>query len=92
MRVHKQVGAVTTDYYHDGQVPMEDAVISGSTLTVTRYAIGARGIDYIEQGVGTYSGGVRTPGAFSNVVFPLYDAHGPDVATRHFPSAGSSKI
>ncbi|MDR3691325.1 MAG: RHS repeat-associated core domain-containing protein, partial [Fimbriimonas sp.] len=26
-------------------------------------------------------GGVRTPGAFSNVVFPLYDAHGNMIAT-----------
>ena len=81
MRTHK-VGSVTTEYYHDGQMPMEDAVINGSALTVTRYGLGARGIDYEEVGTGTWTSGTsRSPGAFSNVGFPIYDAHGGMVAT-----------
>ena len=41
-------GTVFTEYYHDGQMLMEDAVINGTGLTVTRYGLGTRGIDYEE--------------------------------------------
>ncbi len=52
------------------------------SLTVTRYGIGPRGIDYEEEGVGTYSSPTsRSPGAFSNVSSPIYDAHGNMAAT-----------
>jgi hypothetical protein len=81
MRTHKVVGSVTTDYYHDGQMPMEDAVVSGSSVTATRYGLGLRGIDYEEVATGTVSGGVRALGAFSNIGFPIYDAHGNMIAT-----------
>ncbi len=39
MRTHKLVGSVATEYVHDGQMPVEDSVINGSTLTVTRYGL-----------------------------------------------------
>jgi RHS repeat-associated protein len=82
MRSHKVVSTVKTEYYHDGQMPMEDAVINGTTLTATRYGLGARGIDYEEEGVGTWTNNTtRSPGAFSNVGFPIYDAHGNMIAT-----------
>jgi len=82
MRTHKTVGSVNTEYYHDGQMPMEDAVISGTTLTATRYGLGARGIDYEEEGVGTWTNSTtRAPGSFSNVGYPIYDAHGNMIAT-----------
>ncbi len=84
MRSHKSnpAGTVFTEYYHDGQMPMEDAVINGSGLTVTRYGLGARGIDYEEEGTGTWTSSTsRSPGAFSNVGFPIYDAHGNMIAT-----------
>ncbi len=84
MRSHKSnpAGTVFTEYYHDGQMPMEDAAINGSGLTVTRYGLGARGIDYVEAGTGTWtSSASRSPGAFSNVGFPIYDAHGSMIAT-----------
>ena len=84
MRSHKSnvAGTVFTEYYHDGQMPMEDAAINGSGLTVTRYGLGARGIDYEEAGTGTWTSSTsRSPGAFSNVGFPIYDAHGSMIAT-----------
>jgi len=82
MRSHKTVGSVNTEYYHDGQMPIEDAVINGTTLTATRYGLGARGVDYEEEGVGTWTNSTtRSPGAFSNVGYPIYDAHGNMIAT-----------
>jgi len=82
MRTHKTVGTVNTEYYHDAQTPMEYAVISGTTLTATRYGLGARGIDYEEEGVGTWTNiTTRSPGSFLNVGFPIYDSHGNMIAT-----------
>ncbi len=84
MRTHKSnvAGTVFTEYYHDGQMPMEDAAINGSALTVTRYGLGARGIDYEEAGTGTWTSSTsRSPGAFSNIGFPIYDAHGSMIAS-----------
>ncbi len=82
MRTRKKVGSVSTEYYHDSQMPMEDASINGTGLTVTRYGLGARGIDYEEVGTGTWtSSTTRSVGPFSNVGFPIYDAHGNMIAT-----------
>jgi len=93
MRTHKVVGSVNTKHYHDVQMPMEDAVINGSTLTVTRYGLGARGIDYEEEGVGTYTSTTsRSPGAYSNVGFPIYDAHGNMVATIARSGSGGYSV
>ena len=92
MRTHKSnvAGTVFTEYYHDGQMPMEDAVINGSALTVTRYGLGARGIDYEEVSTGTWTSSTsRSPGAFSNVGFPIYDAHGSMIATLARASGNS---
>ncbi len=92
MRSHKSnpAGTVFTEYYHDGQMPMEDAVINGTGLTVTRYGLGARGIDYEEVGTGTWTSSTsRSPGAFSNVGFPIYDAHGSMIATLARASGNS---
>jgi len=77
MRSHKTVGSTSTEYYHDAQMPMEDAVYNGSSYTVTRYGLGARGIDYEEVGAASS----RPLTTFSNVGFPIYDAHGNMVAT-----------
>ena len=61
---------------------MEDSAVNGSNLTVTRYGLGARGIDYEEVATGTYTNSsTRSVGSFSNVGFPIYDAHGNMVAT-----------
>ncbi len=93
MRTHKAVGSENTEYYHDAQMPVEDALINGTSLTVTRYGLGARGVDYEEQGVGTYTSPTsRSPGAFSNVVFPIYDAHGNMTATLSRYSSNSYAV
>ena len=85
MRTHKNAGAVNTEYYYDAQMspdpgspgPMEDAVYNSGTYTVTRYGLGAGGLDYMQQGTATS----RPPTSYSTVVFPLYDAHGNMIAT-----------
>ena len=92
LRSHKSnaPGTMVTEYYHDGQMPMEDAAINGTGLTVTRYGLGARGIDYEEVGTGTWTSSTsRSPGAFSNVGFPIYDAHGSMIATLARASGNS---
>ena len=72
MRVAKATSTgTTTRYRHDGQMGMEDQETQGASTTVTRYGLGARGVDLIER----TSGGAVTTG------FPLYDAHGNNVAT-----------
>ena len=82
MRTRKSTSSGFTEYYHDGQMPMEDAAVSGTSLTATRYGLGARGIDYEEVATGTYTNGTtRTVGSYSNVGFPIYDAHGNMTAT-----------
>jgi len=49
MRTHKSSSSTNfTEYFHDAQMSMEDSVVNGSNLTVTRYGLGARGIDYEE--------------------------------------------
>ncbi len=89
MRTRKSTTSGFTEYYHDGQMPMEDAVVSGTSLTATRYGLGARGIDYEEVATGTYTNGTtRTVGSYSNVGFPIYDAHGNMTATLARSNSG----
>lgn len=93
MRVRKWAGFVTTWTRHDGQMPIEDYEVHPSedaplddglfadedpwseaatpVTVLTRYGLGARGVDFIER---TTSSGTTTG-------FPIYDAHGNNVAT-----------
>jgi RHS repeat-associated protein len=71
MRVAKATGGVTTQYRYDGQMGMETVETQGAAVTVTRHGLGARGVDYLE----------RTNGSGTTAGFPLYDAHGNNVAT-----------
>ena len=65
----------TTRYYYDGQMGFEDDYTTnpggGPQVTVTRYALGARGIDGIET----------TTAQGSTAVYPVYDGHGNMIAT-----------
>jgi RHS repeat-associated protein len=78
MRVQKGVASDSyTAYAYDGQMPMEefnfmDDYPSRTFVKVIRYGLGARGIDRIEreQVFGT-----------KLIGYPLYDAHGNNVAT-----------
>ena len=81
MRVSKLAGGVATRYRHDGQMGMEDVETQGANTVVTRYGLGARGVDLIER---TAQGGAVTTG------FPLYDAHGNNVATLSRSGTGYS--
>ena len=65
-------------YRHDGQMPMQTAIVKadGSTLRIDN-GLGARGMDWTSV---TTSSGTTTS-------FPIYDAHGNEVATL---SRGSS--
>jgi len=67
-------GTTTTDwsYYHDGQTTMEDLQVQGSTSTVTRYGLGARGIDECERQVN---------GGTTSVWYPVFDGHGNQCGT-----------
>ena len=83
MRVSKACGLddVATRYRHDGQMGFEDEETDaggGGGVTTTRYGLGARGVDLME----------RTQGTTATVGFPLYDAHGNNVATLSRSGAG----
>jgi len=90
MRTHKIVGSVNTEYYHDAQMPMEDAVLNGASVTATRYGLGARGVEYEEEGIATTS--TRQTMLFPNVGFPLYDTHGNMIATLARSGVGSYTV
>jgi RHS repeat-associated protein len=62
----------TTKYFYDGQMGIEDVWDDGTDDLVTRYGIGARGIEMISK---IENGGAETFG------FPLYDTHGNMLAT-----------
>jgi hypothetical protein len=63
---------VYSRYRCDGQMPMETYVIKADSSTVlTENGLGARGLDYTSV---TNSSG-------TTVVFPIYDAHGNEVAS-----------
>jgi RHS repeat-associated protein len=70
MRISKSNSSVADDWYYDGQMQMEEKEVASST-TVTRYGLGARGIDYIG----------KTVSSTTTVGFPIYDSHGNMVAT-----------
>jgi RHS repeat-associated protein len=61
-----------TWYFHDGQMCVQDTSDDGTDVTVTKYGVGARGIDVITRKVNS---GSETFG------YPLYDTHGNMVAT-----------
>ena len=61
-----------TKYFYDGQMGIEDVWDDGTDELVTRYGIGARGIEVISK---IENGGSETFG------FPLYDTHGNMLAT-----------
>ncbi len=66
------VNKPTTRYFYDGQMPMEEdyamiGLFGTPTVTVTQYGLGARGIDYIRNKVGSDP---------ETIVFPIYDGHG----------------
>ena len=82
MRVSKLAGGVATRYRHDGQMGMEDVETQGANTVVTRYGLGARGVDLIE----------RTGGSTVTTGFPLYDAHGNNVATLSRASNGGYSV
>ena len=74
---HWATNKPTTRYYYDGQMGFEDdytvaGIGQNNNVTVTRYALGARGIDGIETTV---------TGQGSSVVYPVYDGHGNMIAT-----------
>lgn len=60
----------TTRYYYDGQMCAEEDYTNSPTYTVTRYGIGARGVDYIAKTASS-----------TTIACPLYDAHGNMIAT-----------
>ncbi|WKZ81076.1 MAG: RHS repeat-associated core domain-containing protein [Fimbriimonadaceae bacterium] len=66
----------TTRYYYDGQMMVEDDyTVEGQNepvVTVIRYGIGARGIDFMDKRV---DDGPETKG------YPIYDGHGNMIAT-----------
>jgi RHS repeat-associated protein len=81
MRVHKAEAYSThnanTDYFYDGQMGVMDVEVydpaSGPDVTtVTKYGIGARGIDLITKKVDSGS---------ESFGYPIYDTHGNMVAT-----------
>ena len=76
IRTHKASGSNYTEYYHDGQMPIQDVSWNGTQFTTTRYGLGARGMDYMEVGTGA-----TRPTTFPTVSFPLYDAHGNVIET-----------
>ncbi len=70
----------TTRYFYDGQMAMEDDythhVGTADQVDVTRYGLGARGIDRIEKTTDAYGSSPVT-----NVSYPIYDGHGNMVRT-----------
>ncbi|NOG91940.1 MAG: RHS repeat-associated core domain-containing protein [Armatimonadetes bacterium] len=70
------VNKPTTRYYYDGQMCIEEdytvwvGPFQGQSTVVTRYGVGARGIDWMEKS-----------GSGGGVSFPLYDGHGNMIAT-----------
>ena len=75
----------TTRYRYDGQMGIEDVWDDGTDELVTRYGIGARGIEVVsllplsanESCRGEGAGG----GASETFGFPVYDTHGNMLAT-----------
>lgn len=82
MRVYESIDAGTYHRY-DGQMQFEDAQVQGPRA-VTRYGLGARGVDFMERTA--QDGTVST-------YFPLYDAMATTWATFHVAALlGPSRI
>lgn len=60
MRVSKSNGSNSTVYRYDGQMGIED-VDTGSSPSVTDYALGARGIDAISKTANGSTKGIFSP-------------------------------
>ncbi|MFN8139631.1 MAG: RHS repeat-associated core domain-containing protein [Fimbriimonadales bacterium] len=77
----------TTRFYYDGQMAMEEdytyTTINGVQLDVTRYGLGARGIDFMEK---------FHSGSSTAVMFPLYDGHGNMISTVARSGSGNSSF
>lgn len=82
LRVKKVTSSGTTNVRYDGQMGTEDVELNGSgTITgLTRYGLGARGIDVVS----------RTTNSGNTVSYPLYDAHGNNVGA--LSKSGSSFV
>ncbi|MHB8635290.1 MAG: RHS repeat-associated core domain-containing protein [Fimbriimonadaceae bacterium] len=70
MRVSRTQGSNTDRFRYDGHMPMETVQAIGTAQTIEN-GLGARGIDWTSV----------TTGSGTNILFPLYDAHGNQVAT-----------
>jgi RHS repeat-associated protein len=84
MRDHRTIpgsSVANWSYYHDGQATAEDEQILTGNLTVTRYGLGARGIDECERQTGTVSGGQHNLTSSTSVWYPVYDGHGNQCGT-----------
>ncbi|MBL1148903.1 MAG: hypothetical protein HND42_01660 [Armatimonadetes bacterium] len=81
------VNKPTTRYYYDGQMCVEEdytvwvGPFQGQSTVVTRYGVGARGIDWMEKS-----------GSGGGVSFPLYDGHGNMIATLSRSGSGSFAV
>ncbi|RIJ94279.1 MAG: hypothetical protein DCC45_12960 [Armatimonadetes bacterium] len=81
------VNKPTTRYYYDGQMCVEEdytvwvGPFQGQSTEVTRYGVGARGIDWMEKS-----------GSGGGVSFPLYDGHGNMIATLSRSGSGSFAV
>ena len=79
------VNKPTTRYYYDGQMAVEDDYSAsngiGTDVTVVRYGIGARGIEYMSK---HFNGVLQLEG------FPLYDGHGNMCLTASRSGSGFS--
>ncbi|GMV88982.1 MAG: hypothetical protein AMXMBFR81_19130 [Chthonomonas sp.] len=77
----------TTRYYYEGQMGIEEdytrTVGQQSETDVTRYGLGARGIDFLE--VDAYN-------ASPLAKYPLYDGHGNMIATLTKGSGGTYQV
>ncbi len=79
----------TTRYFYDGQMAMEDDythhVGGADQVDVTRYGLGARGIDQIEKTTDAYGSSPVT-----TVSYPIVDGHGNMVRTLSRNGSGYS--
>lgn len=89
----------TTRYFYDGQMPMEEDSAYNASIglgsgtgsppppDVTRYGLGARGIDWVSF----YNHSTST----TTISYPLYDCHGNQIATipaaTSYPTIGNQK-
>ena len=70
---------VTTKYYYIGMMGIQDSESDGTSTTVTKYGVGARGIEMISKIVNSNT---------ESFGFPLYDTHGNMLATLARDGAG----